>query len=352
MVFIAYGCNNNAVWNALKLHVNFVNDLEEKISFLVHKKHYDIVKMDYPNHTIYSYTSMFDLMIKLIKIEESDVFSPVTYTTLLSFPAKIIKSKNIYYWVQGSVPEESYLRHKSKLKYYILSIFEYLSLTVASQNIFVSTYMQEYLEQKFHKNFTNSIIVPCISEFSYDGSLKEKDSFVYIGGMSAWQRVDKMLKMFNQILQYKPKARLYIATLDTAIAKEEVAKYLDPKDFGSVEVLSITNREKILFFLSTKEYGFLIREDIVVNNVSSPIKLAEYLSCGVNVIISDAVKSYAPMVEQQKAGISINIEDNIIEKLKGFQHSTVNSLNVYQQYFSREEQLKSYTKLLNSKEMV
>ena len=350
MLFIAYDCDNKAVWNALKLHVEFVKELEDNVSFLVYKSYYNIVKMDYPDKNIYTYTSLFDLMVKLIQIKETNIFSPVIFSTLAAFPSKIFKFKKVYYWVQGSIPEESFLKHQSKPKYHILSTLEYLALSASSKNIFVSTHMQFYLEQKYHKNFNKSIIVPCISEFSYDGLEKEKDSFVYIGGMSAWQRVDIMLQMFNQILEYKPNARLYIATLEKEVAQKEVEKYLDSKYLNSIEILSITNRAEISSFLSTKEYGFLIREDIVVNNVSSPIKLAEYLSCGVNVIISDAVKSYAPIVEKQKAGISMNSAENIVEKLKSFTHNTSNAIDVYQKYFSKEEQLNSYNMLLNRKE--
>jgi len=346
MLFIAYGCQNNAVWYALKLHVEFVQETRKNISFLVDEKHYNIVKKDYPNRKIETYSSFFNLMVKLIRTEEKHIFSPVVFTTVAGFIASQFYSKKFYFWMQGAIPEESFLRHQSKLRYYILATFEYFALLISYKNIFVSSYMKRYMEKKLHRKFNNSIVVPCISEFTYNGSKKEKDSFVYIGGMSAWQKIDIMLEMFNKILEWKPHAKLYIATLEGKVASELIQKYIDPKYCKNIELLRIENRIEIATFLSTKEYGFLIREDIVVNNVSSPIKLAEYLSCGVNVLISCAVKSYAPIIASQGAGIQIINSNDIVKDLKGFSSSTEHALKVYKNYFSKEKHLLNYKHLI------
>jgi len=350
ILFIAYDCENKAVWNAIKLHVEFAKTSQREVSFIVDKRYNDIIKKDYPNHKVFEYTSLLNLSMKLTKIDAEYIFSPVMFTTLLSFPAKLLNRKKVLYWVQGAVPEESYLRHKSKLRYYLLSTIEYLGLHIAYKNIFVSTEMKRALEKKTKQNLDNSIVVPCISEFSYDNSPKEKDSFVYIGGMSAWQRVDIMLEMFNNILKEKPQAKLYIATLEQEKAKELIKTYLNNNFQSNIILLSINNRKEIPHFLSTKEYGFLIREDIVVNNVSSPIKLAEYLSCGVNVIISQAVTSYASLVETHRAGIQISNEDDIVDKLNKFTPNTNNAIELYHKHFSKERHQESYLKLLKNEE--
>lgn len=352
MLFIAYGCQNKAVWNALKLHVEFIKDTGESISFMVEKRDYAVVKQDYPTQPIFTYKNSLDLIVQLINIKEKKIFSPVMFTTLYAVASKILKSKEIYYWVQGAVPEESFLRYQSKLKYKVLSTIEYFALMLADKQILVSPEMKHHLERKHHRSYNESIIIPCISEFSYDGSPKEKESFVYIGGMSAWQRIDLMLEMFNEIMTFKPKAHLYIATLEQTIALEFVEKHLDPAYRDHVTVLSIRDRREVEHFLSTKEYGFLIREDIVVNQVSSPIKLAEYLSCGVNVIISRAVKSYAPLIENEKAGVSVGNDNKIGEKLQNFLPNPQHAMAVYQKYFSKEKHINNYHQFLKRGEVV
>lgn len=346
ILFIAYDCSNKAVWNALKMHIELVYLAGYNISFMVNEKYQEIVKEDYPNSKIYTYKNLFDLMIKLNRVSETKIYSPVTFCTLASFLAKVLKSKEIYYWVQGVIPEESFLRHKSKIRYIILSLIEYLSLTISTKQIFVSNEMQRYLEKKYKKQYNNSIVVPCISEFNYDNSIKEKDSFIYLGGMSAWQRIDKMLKFFNDIVKVKHNAKLYIATLERQKAQEYIELYLDKENFSRVEVLSLENRDEVQHFLSTKEYGFLIREESVVNYVSSPIKLAEYLSCGVNLIISASVKSYASYIEKNGSGISLKENDNIIDKIKNYTPSIEKALETYRYFFSKDKHILNYKELL------
>ena len=346
ILFIAYDCNNKAVWNALKIHVKLVHSLGYNISFIVDRKYQQIVQLDYPSSKLYTYKSLFDLMIKLKSLPETKIYSPATFSTLATFLAKIVKSKEIYYWVQGVIPEESFLRHKSKIRYIGLSIIEYLSLAISSKQIFVSDEMQRYLEKKYNKKYIQSIVIPCISEFNDDSSKKEKDSFVYIGGMSAWQRVDKMLAIFDDIVKMNSNAKLYIATLEKEQAQEYVDLYLSKENHERVEILSLENREKIQNFLSTKEYGFLIREENIVNHVSSPIKLAEYLSCGVNVILSASVKSYASYIDANAAGISLKEEESISEKFNSYVPNRQNALNVYKHFFSEEIHLLHYKELL------
>ena len=346
IVFIAYGCYNSAVWNAFQMHIEFIRTLGYPISFIVEEKYSEIVKKDYPKNKLYTYRNIFDLMIKLTNVEEEILYSPASGITTSTLFAKAIKNKKVYYWVQGVIPEESFLKHQSKIRYFVLSIIEYLALTISSKQIFVSDEMKIYLEMKYKKSYSKSIVVPCVSEFKDDNSVKEKDSFVYLGGMSAWQRVDRMLELFNDIVEYsKPNAKLYIATLEKQQAEAYVQKYLSPKYHKNVKVLSIVNREEIPHFLSTKEFGFLIREESVVNYVSSPIKLAEYLSCGVNVIISESVKSYASIIEKNGAGIKVEEQERFRSSFNQYISNRDNAHKVYDYFFSSEKHLKSYSKL-------
>ena len=350
IVIIAYGCYNSAVWNAFQMHIEFIRTMGYPVSFIVEKKYSEIVKKDYPKNKLYTYRNIFDLMIKLINLKEESIYSPAAGISISTFFAKVIKNKKVYYWVQGIIPEESFLKHQSKIRYFVLSVIEYLALTISSKQIFVSDEMKMHLEMKYKKKYSKSIIVPCISEFEDDNSVKEKDSFVYLGGMSAWQRVDRMLELFNDIVEYsKPNAKLYIATLEKQKAQIYIHDYLAPKYHKNVEVLSIVNRDDVSHFLSTKEFGFLIREESVVNYVSSPIKLAEYLSCGVNVIISESVKSYASTIEENGAGINLKENERFNISFNQYISNRENAHKVYDYFFSAKKHLESYAKLFGNK---
>ena len=77
--------------------------------------------------------------------------------------------------------------------------------------------------------------------------------------------------------------------------------------------------------------------------VAAPIKFLEYLSCGVNVIMTDAVPSYAKIVREKKVGTVIDMEDENI---------CLNDYNpiakaVYKELFDRENFVKEYNVILS-----
>ena len=346
MVFIMDDYKNTAGLNALKLHIKFIQSLNTPIAFIIKESNSEAFKLQYPNEKIYTYKHWLHLVYQLYKIQAKRVYASTAGATISTFMSKLMLKTEVYSWVQGIIPEESYLRHQSKIRYQILSFMEYLTLKLSNHKIFVSSYMKEYLEEKYNQEFPNNIIVPCISEFTYDKSKKEENSFVYIGGMSAWQRVDLMLQMFNEFADTHSNATFTIATLEQKSAKHYIKTHLKTQHHDKVEVISINERAEVTHFLSTKMYGFLIREDIPVNHVSSPIKLAEYLSCGVNPIISHSVKSYAPLVQEYGAGVAILEGESLNDKLEFFIPNTDKPLRLYKELFSTIQHLKNYQRIL------
>ena len=83
----------------------------------------------------------------------------------------------------------------------------------------------------------------------------------------------------------------------------------------------------------------------MVNHVAAPIKFLEYLSCGVNVIMTDAVPSYAKLVKENSAGTVVDIKSNKI---------LINPYNplvkkVYYDNFNRDMYVDRYRYLLFEK---
>lgn len=51
------------------------------------------------------------------------------------------------------------------------------------------------------------------------------------------------------------------------------------------------------YYLIVGDYGLLIREETITNKVSSPVKFAEYLACGLKVIISNNLGDYSEIID-------------------------------------------------------
>lgn len=249
-----------------------------------------------------------------------------TWFYLLGSKTKII------FWVQGAIAEESYLKHNSKFKFYVLKFLEKICLFFSDAYIYVSPYMKDfYSENKSVKN-KPALIFPCISDLHYDGSKKYPYSFCYLGGMSAWQNFPKIVTMMSFINQKIPESLFKIATNEIDICKKIIDEYASKELKEKIFLSSLSSKEEIEKFLSNCEFGFLIRDDIVVNHVSSPIKLAEYLSCGVNIITTPAIRSYSPLLED--AGIILHSEKDLDKA--NFKANLSTALKLYTKLFSKE----------------
>ncbi|MGT2455737.1 hypothetical protein ACU4GI_21970 [Cupriavidus basilensis] len=199
----------------------------------------------------------------------------------------------LVFWVQGLVAEESFLKRRSTIRFLILKLIEKICFVIVDDYIFVSKYMMEYYLKGDSKGRRRGIVVPCVSDLVPDRNIRRrKHSFCYVGGMALWQRFDVIVQIMNKVVGECERAKFYVATREIDKCMEILSRLGSPGLVSRTEIVSLKTDKEISEFLSGMEFGFLIRDDNEINNVASPIKLAEYLSCGVRVIMTSAVRSY------------------------------------------------------------
>ena len=77
--------------------------------------------------------------------------------------------------------------------------------------------------------------------------------------------------------------------------------------------------------------------------MSSPIKFLEYISCGVNVIMTDAVPSYAKIVKDNQIGTIISLDaDHFL-----INHFSPDAKEIYEKFFNRKTYVDRYRKLMS-----
>ncbi|MCI5221277.1 MAG: hypothetical protein D3924_00990 [Candidatus Electrothrix sp. AR4] len=210
----------------------------------------------------------------------------------------LLSNAQIIYWVQGLVAEESFHKNKKKWRYFIFLLLERLAFKISDKYIFVSEYMETFYKKRY-RNLLNKdyISIPCISDLRHNNVISRiKNSYCYIGGMSSWQQFDLVIKLMNEVIEINNHAHFFIATKGTQQCNKLLEKYASPILLANTKIFYLENKIDIENFLSSCEFGFLIREDIVLNHVASPIKLAEYLSCGVGIIGTDSLRSYTAQI--------------------------------------------------------
>ena len=122
-----------------------------------------------------------------------------------------------------------------------------------------------------------------------------------------------------------------------------------------------TARDQLIFFSEEKElqfglsailaacdYGILIRENTVTNQVASPTKFAEYLASGLPVIISPNLGDYSAFVETHHCGIKFNGEMPVIGKPDSATKTSMKQLAL--QNFTKESYKENYKYLLQQME--
>lgn len=204
------------------------------------------------------------------------------------------QSATLCNWFQGLGPEEYVMIHgeslKTKMIYYFFTTMEWIVLQQSTLNFFVSEKMVEHYKTKYRVSKTNGCIIPCynkmLNQQLFDQQ-KEALSFVFAGALYSWQCFEKTLEIYKKIQTKLPSAHLTVLTKDI----EQAKALLSEKSIvnSSVYYVSLENLDTEL---SKFKYGFIIRENDIVNNVSTPTKMNSYLSVGLIPIYTDVIDSF------------------------------------------------------------
>ncbi|UAY37203.1 hypothetical protein LAJ61_00340 [Moraxella osloensis] len=226
---------------------------------------------------------------------------------------KIIRQTGkLIHWFQGIGPEEYILLHgnnpRSFIMYYVLCFIEKLVLKRSDLCIFVSDSMKKHYECKYKLDLSQkSVIIPCynkhIDRFAFKNNMNKLDNlnFVYAGGLFAWQCIDKTLLIFKEIQNFNNSATLTLLTSDIKKAQELINKY----QLKNV-LVDYCELNKLQARLAHYKYAFLIRENHVVNNVSTPTKMNSYLAAGLIPIYTNVIDAFEANINLGDFAIKIN----------------------------------------------
>lgn len=338
-----------SVWYSAQTHLDYLQQCGEKITVFLPQQHRANLDSSWITgfraDLVVPFKNFADLCFKLRKSKSRNHFCLTWKEVLMTRVLLSFVSRQTFYWYQGIVPEEDFLRTGNKLRKNLLFGLDRAALKQSDKTILVSNYMKDYVEKTRRLSVRNPIVVPCSSNLHYKPAPRQKNSFVYVGGLTVWQRLDRVLKMYATIAKRLPDSTLHLITYETAEMEKLVKEFVPGEYHQQIFCRTMTNRQEIADLLSSVEYGFLIRDDDPINNVSSPIKLAEYLSCGVNVILSKAVLSYSTCIEKEGGGIIVENDDDI-RKIFSHTYSETAAFRLYRKFFDRQMLINRYKQFL------
>lgn len=257
------------------------------------------------------YTTIATIQIKsLSKISKKSIIISIShYTTLKAY---IKGFRNILYWVQGSSPDESFMRNHSYFRKAMISIIEFIALNKAKYCFMVSNSMLNYYNTKYRINFTDkTYIMPC-----YNSEIKVSlfntpdkyncNTFCYVGGLSVWQCFPETVDLYKKIEERVHDAFFKVFTGDI----EKATKILEEKNVKNYNVKYV-KPDDLVNELATCKYGFIVRENSPVNYVATPTKLSNYMAAGLIPIVSNTVGFFSEIFENSIYSIVLNGSDDI-----------------------------------------
>ncbi|HET8573176.1 MAG TPA: hypothetical protein VFL76_04825 [Edaphocola sp.] len=178
-----------------------------------------------------------------------------------------------------------------------LFILEFICYCSAHQVNAVSNNLAEKLHSLFliHRKIN---ILPCFTSYEPVIGVPPKGiiNFVYVGGTSKWQCIEDIFRIyknisaeFNSTLTFYTKDTIYITELAEKFKVTVACRYVQQNRLGEE--------------LALYDFGFLIRERNIINEVASPVKFLEYLSKGIIPIITEGIGDYSEVVKEKKIGV-------------------------------------------------
>ena len=220
--------------------------------------------------------------------------------------------------------------------------------------IAVTAELVRYWERTYHYSSNAHVVIPCTVNSAFvlknnasiqtnrtELGLVDKDIvFAYSGSTAGWQSFKTLESFIAPLLTADKHYKIIF------LAKQEASIDSLKEKFPQQVFQKWVNHADVTKILSACDYGILIREQSITNQVASPTKFAEYLASGLPVIISPNLGDYSTFVETHSCGIKLNGKEHIIEKPEIAEKERMKALVL--RYFTKEANQEKYAQLLLS----
>lgn len=276
------------------------------------------------------------------------------------FIVKVLNPKaKIVTWFQGLGAEEALMTRNSMIRKRLWNCVEFFSLKYSWLNIYVSEKMHDYYRETYKIQDKNFFIMPCFNkEMNLDSFLYkmkyQNTSFVYAGGLDKWQCIEETLELFGMIESKLPAANLTLLTRDKEKALA-IAKKFNVKNI----FINFVTLDRLDCELQKYKYGFIIRKNHIVNNVSTPTKMNSYLANGIIPIYTDVVDDFNKNLKFDQYFLKLKNQESLNDWLEDFLNFELNTLKqnfekdylnqvsvVFNEYYSKSKYVSSLSELI------
>lgn len=238
--------------------------------------------------------------------------------------ANLAKGKEkVIFDMRGVFPEEVLVNKSHALKhieYLVWRLVEAYNITRSQKIVVVTEYFKDYISKKYGCDEKIKLIYNCVNTGSLSFSESARDEIrkelgcenkclvVFSGSVAdKWQSFDKNIQIYKKLKERFKNTKLLVLTRNS----------VDLLSYGldeSESIVMYVDNNEIYKYLSAGDIGLLIRNETPVNAVAFPVKFAEYMACGLPVVISSSMKGICSIID--KKGIIYDDSNVCLEEIK------------------------------------
>lgn len=205
-----------------------------------------------------------------------------------------------------------------------LGYFEHRAVKRSDKVMCVSRSLCEYIAKR-HGSIKAAVVPCCVDQeqFRFDASSRveirrmigvKPDSIVlaYAGGLSHWQRIDDIAEVFGKLKKLSDRFNFIVLSNEPDKAKRKFGRVVG--DQTQLTTIGVPHRD-VAKYLSAADVGIILRDDTLMNQVASPVKVAEYLACGLKVLLSTGVGDYSTVLPHASTAMVVAQDLSNIEEI-------------------------------------
>jgi len=229
--------------------------------------------------------------------------------------------------IRASISAEVFLRRGRSPYGNLLEFIEKREFTKTDRLAAVSNNLKNYIKEKC--GVDDVVVIPsCFDEtkFYFDCEsrkrLRNKFSvldneilFCYTGGVSTWQKLPQIAKLLKECMDEDDRIKVLFLSKNKSYIYNLITELGFQKDRFILESCA---HDEVKNFLSAADVGILFRDDNTVNNVASPIKIAEYLACELPVLLTKGIGDYSSIIADRGLGLVFDETCDMVSQVVAF----------------------------------
>ncbi len=276
-------------------------------------------------HSRHAYLSFYTDLYQLSRRGKiAMVHAHNLYSAALALSARPLFHYSVILDLHGRIPEEYIALGKGgPISRKLLENLESFAVRNADHLIVVSDQLRDYVGRTYDVSDSRMSTIPMCADaglFRVDESLRahtrsklgltQKFVCTHLGSVFEWYDPSRIIETFQELRRSIPESHLLLVTERT----EEVERHVRGRlEEGSFTVIGVKHSD-VPVLLNASDLGLLLLAPSPNIATSSPAKFAEYMNCGIPVVISPDVGDFSALVKRENVGYVKDAEDRPIEE--------------------------------------